>query len=107
MVAGYQLTYAATLITGGRLGHLYGRKRLFLFGMGLFTLASLACGAARDPVSLIVARAVQGVGAALICRRSSPPSRCCSPAEGRDRAFGVQGAVIGLSRSSDSCWAAC
>jgi len=97
ILAGYQLTYAATLITGGRLGDLFGRKRLFVVGMGVFTLASLACGAAPGPVSLIAARAVQGVGAGLMFPQVFAVIQVLLPSEGRSRAFGVLGAVIGGS----------
>jgi MFS family permease len=66
VVAGYMLAYAALLITGARLGALYGYRRVFLIGLVLFTLASLACGLAFTAAELVVARIVQGVGAALM-----------------------------------------
>jgi predicted MFS family arabinose efflux permease len=66
VVSGYILAYAVLLVTGARLGSLFGYRRIFLFGLGAFTLASLACGLAPDPLSLIVARVIQGVGAALM-----------------------------------------
>ncbi len=65
VVASYLLVYAVLLITGGRLGDLYGRKNLFMAGMGLFTLASAVCGLAPSASMLIAARALQGVGGAL------------------------------------------
>jgi len=66
VVSGYILTYAMLLITGARLGDLRGYRRVFLGGLGLFTLASLACGVAPTALTLILARLVQGVGAALM-----------------------------------------
>jgi MFS family permease len=66
VVAGYGLAYAALLIIGGRLGDLYGRRRIFRLGLAVFTLASAVCGLAPTAASLIAARAAQGVGAALL-----------------------------------------
>src|SRR3984885_2488251 len=60
IVTAYALTFAALLITGGKLGDLYGRKRMFMAGLVVFTLASLACGLAPNAGFLIGARAVQG-----------------------------------------------
>jgi EmrB/QacA subfamily drug resistance transporter len=62
----YLLTYGGFLLLGGRLGDLYGPRRLFLVGLALFTLASLACGLARTQPELIAARAVQGIGGAVV-----------------------------------------
>jgi MFS family permease len=66
VVAGYTVSYAMLLITGARLGDLIGRRRMFLLGVGVFTLASLACGLAPDIGVLIGARFVQGAGAAAM-----------------------------------------
>lgn len=66
VVSGYVLAYAMLLITGARLGALRGQRRIFLTGLTVFTLASLACGLAPAAVPLIAARVVQGVGAALM-----------------------------------------
>jgi len=65
VVNAYVLTYAGLLLLGGRLGDLFGHRRLFLLGISLFTLASLACGLATSQSMLVVARAVQGVGGAV------------------------------------------
>lgn len=62
----YMLTFGGFLLLGGRLGDLYGQRRLFLVGLSLFTLASLACGLAGSQATLIVARALQGVGGAVV-----------------------------------------
>ncbi|MBO8203033.1 MFS transporter [Streptomyces smyrnaeus] len=66
VVNAYALTFAGFLLLGGRAADLFGRKPVYLVGLGLFTAASLAGGLARDPEMLIVARAVQGVGAAVL-----------------------------------------
>src|SRR6201997_5764554 len=66
VIAGYTVSYAMLLITGARLGDLLGRRRMYLLGIGGFTLASLACGLAPDVGVLIAARFVQGAGAAAM-----------------------------------------
>src|SRR5262249_33227591 len=66
VVPGYSAAYGMLLIPGARLGDLRGRRRIFLPGLTVFTLASLACGLAPAAVPLIAARVVQGVGAALL-----------------------------------------
>ena len=66
VVAGYTVSYAMMLITGARMGDLYGRRRMFLAGVALFTMASLVCGIAPGIGVLIAARFVQGVGAAAM-----------------------------------------
>jgi MFS family permease len=66
VVSGYVLAYAMLLVTGARLGDTHGYRRLFLVGLAVFTLASLACGLAPSAPALILARVVQGVGAALL-----------------------------------------
>jgi EmrB/QacA subfamily drug resistance transporter len=66
VVNAYLLTFGGFLLLGGRLGDLYGHRRLFLIGLAVFTLASLACGLAMSQTFLIVARAVQGFGGAVV-----------------------------------------
>jgi EmrB/QacA subfamily drug resistance transporter len=66
VVNAYMLTFGGFLLLGGRLGDLYGHRRLFLAGITLFTLASLACGLANSQGLLIAARAVQGLGGAVV-----------------------------------------
>jgi MFS family permease len=66
IVAGYVIAYAVLLITGARLGMRFGFRRIFLWGLAVFTLASLACGLAPTSGALIVVRAIQGGGAALM-----------------------------------------
>src|SRR5215216_4179828 len=66
VVNGYLLTYGGFLLLGGRLGDLFGHRRLFVAGISLFTLASLACGLATSQGMLVGARAVQGLGGAIV-----------------------------------------
>jgi EmrB/QacA subfamily drug resistance transporter len=66
VVNAYMLTYGGFLLLGGRLGDLYGRRRLFIGGTALFTVASLVCGFAGSQALLVVARAVQGLGGAVV-----------------------------------------
>ncbi|WP_326690317.1 MULTISPECIES: MFS transporter [unclassified Streptomyces] len=66
VVSSYVIAFAVLLITGARLGAVHGQRRMFLWGLGVFTAASLACGLAPGPATLVVARVVQGVGAALM-----------------------------------------
>src|SRR6184192_3429943 len=66
VVNAYLLTFGGFLLLGGRLGDLYGHRRLFLIGLAAFTLASLACGLAGSQTFLVAARAVQGLGGAVV-----------------------------------------
>jgi MFS family permease len=66
VVNAYMLTFGGFLLLGGRLGDLFGHRRLFLLGIALFTFASLACGLANSQGLLIGARAVQGLGGAVV-----------------------------------------
>src|SRR4051812_35399299 len=65
VVNAYVLTFGGFLLLGGRLGDLFGQRKLFIIGITLFTLASLACGLSFNQWSLIVARGIQGVGGAI------------------------------------------
>ena len=101
VVNAYTLTFAGFLMLGGRASDLLGRRRVFLGGTALFVLASLACAAAGSQAVMLGARALQGLGAAII----SPASLsiiATSFDEGRDRnrALGVWGAMAGLGGSS-------
>lgn len=96
IVAGYTLSYAVFLVPGGRLGDLYGRKRLFLVGVAGFTLFSALCGLAPNAILLIIFRVLQGCGAALMFPQVlSFIQVTFEPAE-RPRAFGYFAAVNGL-----------
>src|SRR6201993_5264302 len=65
VITAYVLTFGGLLLLGGRVGDAVGHKRAFIAGVGVFTVASLVCGMAFDPAMLIIARAVQGMGAAV------------------------------------------
>ena len=90
----YMLTFGGFLLLGGRLGDLYGHRRLFLLGISLFTLASLACGLANSQPLLIAARAVQGLGGAVVSAvaLSLIMNLFTEPAE-RAKAMGIFGFV--------------
>jgi EmrB/QacA subfamily drug resistance transporter len=94
VVNGYLLTFGGFLLLGGRLGDLFGHRRLFLSGIGLFTLASLVCGLSNSQALLVGARAVQGVGGAVVSAvaLSLIMSLFTKPAE-RARAMGFFGFV--------------
>ena len=94
VVNAYLLTFGGFLLLGGRLGDLFGHRRLFLAGIGLFTAASLACGLATSQAALIGARAVQGVGGAVVSAvaLSLIVTLFTEPAE-RAKAMGVFGFV--------------
>ncbi|MDX2161726.1 MAG: MFS transporter [bacterium] len=85
----YALFLASLLLVGGALGDLYGRKRIFMIGIGIFTAASIACGAAPTGDLLIIARAVQGAGGALMVPGSLAIISATFPAERRGAAIGT------------------
>jgi EmrB/QacA subfamily drug resistance transporter len=97
IISGYALSFAALLITFGRLGDLYGRKKLFMLGLAVFTIASIFSGEATNPTTLIAARLFQGVGGAML----SPATLSIISSTFRDReralAFGAFGAVSGIA----------
>jgi EmrB/QacA subfamily drug resistance transporter len=94
VVAVYQLTYAVLLITGGRLGDLYGRRRLFVIGLVGFVITSAACGFANSAPMLIAARALQGATAALMYPQTLAVIQVVVPIERRPKAFAALGMVI-------------
>jgi len=94
VVNAYMLTFGGFMLLGGRLGDLYGHRRMFLAGITLFTLASLACGLAQTQGLLIAARAVQGLGGAVVSAISlSLIMNLFTEAEERAKAMGVYGFV--------------
>ncbi len=97
VVAGYGLAFAVLLVTGGRLGDLYGRKRMFIAGMVGFTIASALCGLATSPAVLIAARILQGLTAALMNPQVLAMIRVTFPAAERPRAIGYFGTTLGLA----------
>jgi EmrB/QacA subfamily drug resistance transporter len=97
VIDAYALTLAALLLTGGSLSDILGRRRIFVIGIVLFTIASLLCALAGTPTVLNLARALQGIGGAFMFATSL--ALLASAFQGRDRgtAFGVWGAVTGAS----------
>jgi MFS family permease len=89
IVAGYTLAYAMLLITGARLGEMRGYSRIFLVGLGGFTVASLACGLAPDARALIAARVVQGASAAMMVPQVLSGIQRTFSGTARARAFGL------------------
>ncbi|MEV5435189.1 MFS transporter [Streptomyces sp. NPDC052682] len=100
ITAGYALAFAAGLITGGRLGDIHGRKRVFLIGIGGFTLASALCGFAAGPEMLVASRILQGGMAALMVPQVLAIVHATFPAHERGKVFGLFGAIVGLGAVS-------
>lgn len=97
VLAGYQLSYAVFLITGTRVADMYGRKRIFLLGVTLFTLSSFACALSPNAASLIAARVIQGLGAALMVPQVFAAVTVLVPAARRHSVYGVIGIVMGMA----------
>jgi EmrB/QacA subfamily drug resistance transporter len=97
VVDAYALALATCVLTAGSLADLFGRKRIFIGGIVLFTLASLACGVANDALFLIVARGVQGLGGAMMF--ATALALISQEFHGRERgtAFGIWGATVGAA----------
>ncbi|MFE0202504.1 MFS transporter [Streptomyces sp. NPDC058985] len=100
ITAGYALAFAAGLITGGRLGDIHGRKRVFLIGIAGFTLASALCGLAVNPEMLVASRILQGAMAALMVPQVLSIVHATFPAHERGKVFGLFGAIVGLGAVS-------
>ncbi|MER6950281.1 MFS transporter [Nonomuraea sp. NPDC000554] len=99
-IAGYGLAYAAGLIVSGRLGDLYGPRRVFASGLALFTVASAACGVAPSVEALVPARVAQGVAAALLAPQVLTLLGVLYQGEDRARAFRWYGTAVGLAGTS-------
>jgi EmrB/QacA subfamily drug resistance transporter len=97
IVTAYALTFAAFLITGGKLADLFGRRRIFVLGLVVFSLSSLACGLAPSAGVLIGARAVQGVGAALMNPATLSIIVATFPPKQRGTAIGIWAGVSALA----------
>lgn len=95
--AGYQLAFACVLITAGRLGDIYGRRRMFLIGMAGFIVTSIAAGAAPSAQLLVVARVLQGFLGGLMFPQILSVIQVTFEPKDRGRAFGVFGAAIGVA----------
>ncbi|GAA3074644.1 hypothetical protein GCM10010464_43470 [Pseudonocardia yunnanensis] len=97
IVSAYGLAFAVLLVLGGRLGDAFGRRRLFLLGLALFTLTSLVCGIAPNGATLVLARAAQGAAAALVMPQVLSIIQAGTTGERRSRALGFYGATSGMS----------
>jgi EmrB/QacA subfamily drug resistance transporter len=99
IVAGYALTFAALLLVGGKLADLFGRRLVFVVGLGIFTASSLACALAPNPQFLIGARVVQGIGAALMSPATLSIISATFPPRERGQAIGIWAGVAALALS--------
>ncbi|HEX6460373.1 MAG TPA: MFS transporter [Thermoleophilaceae bacterium] len=97
IVGGYSLAFSVGLVTGGRLGDIFGRRRLFLIGAAGFTSASLLCALASSPGMLIAFRLVQGAFGALMIPQGLGVVKEVFPTEELPKAFGIWGPVMGLA----------
>jgi len=97
VIASYGITFAGFLITAGRLGDRYGRRRMLLLGMTLFTVSSLTCGVAPGVTTLIAARALQGVGAAMMSPNVLSIIGVTYTGQARVRALRTYALVMGLA----------
>ncbi|MYT24489.1 MFS transporter, partial [Streptomyces sp. SID7760] len=97
LTTAYSLPVAVGLITGGRLGDIYGRRRILLVGTVVFTAASLLCGLATGPGVLIGARLLQGVGVAAMIPQVLATMHVTFEGQSRSKAFGLYGAVLALA----------
>ncbi|MGY0039263.1 MFS transporter [Pedobacter sp. NJ-S-72] len=97
VIISYGATYAVLVVTGGRLGDIYGRKRVFIIGMILFTLSSAVCGFAPNILVLISARIVQGLAAAVLAPQVLSSIRIIFPVKEQPKAMGFFGATFGLA----------
>ncbi|MEU7874549.1 MFS transporter [Dactylosporangium sp. NPDC049140] len=97
VVAGYAIAYAGGLVIGGRLGDIFGRRRLYAVGIVLFTLASLACGLAPTAGALVAARVVQGLAAAVLAPQVLSTVGATMTGEAKARGFTLYGVTMGLA----------
>jgi EmrB/QacA subfamily drug resistance transporter len=97
IVAGYALAYGLALVPAGRAGDRFGHKPLFLVGLTIFTLASVACGLSQSPAEIVTARVAAGFGAGVFYPAISATIQLSFTGPQRSKAFGVLGATIGVS----------
>lgn len=97
VISAYAVAYAAFLITGGRLGDLYGRRNVFLCGIAGFGASSAICGLAVSPSMLIIGRVLQGLSAAAMAPQGIASIHTLFPEHERARALGIYGATMGLA----------
>jgi EmrB/QacA subfamily drug resistance transporter len=97
IISGYALAFGLVLIPAGRLGDRLGHKWVFVTGLALFTLTSVACGLAQNELQLIVSRVLQGLAGGLFVPAVTAFIQLLFPAASRGKAFAIMGAVIGVS----------
>jgi EmrB/QacA subfamily drug resistance transporter len=96
-INGYTLSFAVLLATGGRLGDIFGRRRMFIIGVIIFAVSSATAGLAQNPTDLVVSRVVQGVGAALMMPATLSIVTHAFPPHERGKAMGTWAGVSGLA----------
>ena len=97
VVSAYALAYGLVLVPAGRAGDRFGHKPLFLTGLTIFTLASVACGLAQNQAEIVAARAVQGLGAGIFYPAIAATIQLAFTGRQRSKAFGMLGATIGVA----------
>jgi len=101
VISGYAAGYAVFLITGGRLGDLFGRRTCYLWGMAAFALTNLLCGIAQSPPQLLVGRVLQGMTAAMLVPQVLASIRALHRDDAAlARALGVYGMMMGLAAAT-------
>lgn len=97
VVAGYGVAYAVLLVLGGRLGDMFGRRTLFLWGLAAFALTSLACGVSPNAWTLVGARVAQGAAAALLLPQALATIQAATSGSSRGKALSYYGATAGIA----------
>jgi EmrB/QacA subfamily drug resistance transporter len=99
VVNGYTLSFAALLVTGGRLGDIFGRRLIFMIGVVVFAVSSATAGLAPDPTTLVISRIAEGIGGALMMPATLSIITDAFPAEERGKAIGTWAGISGLALS--------
>ncbi|MDR7114505.1 MFS transporter [Caulobacter sp. BE254] len=97
IISGYATAYAVMLVTGGRLGDLYGRRNIFLIGMAGFAASSALCGWASAPPTLIIGRVLQGVSAAIMAPQALASINAIFPEDEKSKALSLYAMTFGLA----------
>src|SRR5689334_10483830 len=99
VVNGYTLSFAALLVTGGRLGDIFGRRLIFMIGVCVFAISSATAGLAPDPTTLVISRIAEGIGGALMMPATLSIITDAFPVEERGKAIGTWAGISGLALS--------